>query len=155
METIEENTQKEEPVNAGEPCNHKITEEEFRRILFENKGRYAKTAAAIMEKHCLSYSRQAVRIRAAKYAEELAEFIAEARETAENTVLEMMQPDNPGMVRLKAAIYVHSKLYPAPVNSSPAPPTPTPKKEEPDWIDKLEEKNNQQVRVQNMETQAA
>ena len=70
-------------------------------MLRENSGLFARTAKAIREQFNIDYSRQAVRDRALKHPEELADIKEENKDIAEEGLFTLMQSKNE-MVKLRA-----------------------------------------------------
>jgi hypothetical protein len=79
----------------------KISDEQFLSILRENAGLYSKTAKAIQEKFSISYSRQAVRDRAASFPEDVKDIEEENLDIAEEGLHSLAKSNNE-TIKLKA-----------------------------------------------------
>ena len=87
----------------------KISDKEFLAILRENGGLYARTAKAIENQFKIRYSRQAVRDRAVKFPEEVADIEEENVDIAEEGLHSLMRSENE-TVRLRAIeLYLKTK----------------------------------------------
>lgn len=69
----------------------KISDQQFLSILRENAGLYARTANAIKKQFGISYSRQAVRAKAEKFPEEIADIEEENLDIAEEGLMTLMR----------------------------------------------------------------
>lgn len=72
----------------------KLTDKQFLAILRQNGGLYAKTAKAITKAYDVEYTRQAVRERALKFPDELADIEAEVIDLAEDSLQSLMTSEN-------------------------------------------------------------
>lgn len=89
--------------------NRKLSDKEFWAILRKNAGLYARTARAIEKEFGISYSRQAVKLRAESRPEMLTDILEESVDIAEEGLHDLMRNTLPN-VRLKAIeLYLKSK----------------------------------------------
>lgn len=79
----------------------KISDQEFLIILRECAGIFSKTAEAIRQKYGIEYSRQAVRERAQRFADELEDIYQENLDIAEDGLHSIIK-NGPDRIRLKA-----------------------------------------------------
>lgn len=87
----------------------KLSDKEFWTILRKNAGLFARTARAIEKEFGISYSRQAVRERAEKQPELLADILEETVDIAEEGLHDLMRSSLPN-IKLKAIeLYLKSK----------------------------------------------
>jgi hypothetical protein len=87
----------------------KLSDKEFWTILRKNAGLFARTARAIEKEFGMSYSRQAVRERAEKQPELLADILEETVDIAEEGLHDLMRSSLPN-IKLKAIeLYLKSK----------------------------------------------
>ncbi len=87
----------------------KISDKEFFAVLRENAGLYARTAKAIEQQFQITYTRQAVRDRAEKHPEVLADIEEENIDVAEAGLHSLMSADD-DRVKLKAIeLYLKTK----------------------------------------------
>ena len=87
----------------------KISDKEFFAVLRENAGLYARTAKAIEEQFRVAYTRQAVRDRAEKHPDILADIEDENIDVAEAGLHSLMSADD-DRVKLKAIeLYLKTK----------------------------------------------
>lgn len=87
----------------------KLSDKEFWAILRKNAGLFARTARAIEKEFGFSYSRQAVRERAEKQPELLADILEETVDIAEEGLHDLMRSALPN-IKLKAIeLYLKSK----------------------------------------------
>ncbi len=87
----------------------KLSDKEFWTILRKNAGLFARTARAIEKEFGISYSRQAVRERAEKQPDLLADILEETVDIAEEGLHDLMRSSLPN-IKLKAIeLYLKSK----------------------------------------------
>lgn len=87
----------------------KLSDKEFWTILRKNAGLFARTARAIEKEFGMSYSRQAVRERAEKQPDLLADILEETVDIAEEGLHDLMRSSLPN-IKLKAIeLYLKSK----------------------------------------------
>lgn len=78
-----------------------LTDHEFLHILRENAGLYARTARAIEKKYGMNMTRQAIKIRAGKFTEEVLDIREENLDIAEESLHSLMRSKNE-KIRLQA-----------------------------------------------------
>ncbi len=87
----------------------KISDKEFFAVLRENAGLYARTAKAIEKQFSVTYSRQAVRDRAEKFPDVLADINEENVDIAEEGLHSLIRSKNDN-IRLRAIeLYLKTK----------------------------------------------
>lgn len=87
----------------------KISDEQFLSVLRENAGLYAKTARAIEEQFNITYSRQAVRKRAAQFVEELEDIEEQNLDIAEEGLYTLMKSGNEAIKLGSIKLYLSTK----------------------------------------------
>jgi hypothetical protein len=87
----------------------KLSDKQFVAILRKNAGIYARTARAIEKEFGIDYSRQAVRIRAERFPDVMADILEESVDIAEEGLHDLMRSSLPN-IRLKAIeLFLKSK----------------------------------------------
>lgn len=87
----------------------KLTDKQFWTILRKNAGLYARTARAIEKEWGIDYTRQAVKLRAERQPDRLADILEETVDLAEEGLHDLMRNPLPN-IRLKAIeLYLKSK----------------------------------------------
>lgn len=87
----------------------RLSNKEFWTILRENAGIYARTARAIQKQFGIEYSRQAVRERAEKKPELLADIIEENLDVAEEGLQALMRTKNENVKQKAIEFYLKTK----------------------------------------------
>jgi hypothetical protein len=93
-----------------EKYNYKLTEEQFHTILRENKYIPSRTARAIRQRYNITISRQAVRLRAMKYAEEKRQYKEEILDMVEGAIFDALEQDKDLKLKYRAALYLDKKM---------------------------------------------
>lgn len=86
-----------------------LTDKEFWTILRKNGGLFAQTARAITDKYKIEYSRQAVRDRAIKRPEILADIEEENSDTAEDVLFDLLHSEDERVRADVAKFYLKTK----------------------------------------------
>ena len=96
--------------NGDDKYNYKLSDEEFLAILKENYCLYSETARAISRYYGITYTRQAVQQRAARFSKEIKRYKAEISELAHRTVFEAIKQNQDMKLKYRASIYLLEKI---------------------------------------------